>query len=69
MATPTFTITIDSRRFRAVYAALAQWADNERNFVEESNPEDPDIVDLAATVAVVEGVVAEMELQINGGTP
>lgn len=48
----------------AVYNALAQWADNERNGLEETD--EPDAKH-AATVALVEGVVARLEAELVKG--
>lgn len=45
----------------AVYNALAQWADNERNGLEESDEPDPKH---EAAVAAVEAVVARLEAEI-----
>lgn len=45
----------------AVYNALAQWADNERNGLEETDEPDPK---LEAQVAAVEAVVARLEAEI-----
>ena len=45
----------------AVYNALAQWADNERNGLEETDEPDPK---LEVQVAAVEAVVARLEAEI-----
>jgi hypothetical protein len=49
---------------QAVYNALAQWADNERNGLEETDEPDPK---LSAQVALVEGVVERFEAEIVRG--
>lgn len=48
----------------AVYNALAQWADNERNGLEETDEPDPK---LSAQVGLVEGVVERLEAEIVKG--
>jgi hypothetical protein len=48
----------------AVYNALAQWADNERNGLEETD--EPD-AQQAATVGLVEGVVGRLEAELVRG--
>jgi len=45
----------------AVYNALAQWADNERNGLDETDEPDPKH---EAAVSLVEGVVARLEGEI-----
>lgn len=56
---------------RAVYDALAQWADNERNGLDEADPgtaqEQREHARLSAQVALVEGVVADLEAELVRG--
>lgn len=51
--------TVTASEARAIYDALAQWADNERNGIEESDTADPEHI---ARVSLVENVVGRLEV-------